>query len=129
VDKFFALLTDLSFRRVGTPQLVKFLYVFTLVLSVIQVVLTILGGFARGPVAGLISLIVAPIVALFLICVIRVALEAAVSLYRSTGYLAELARAQRPTPPGGGMEPEPEPEEPLSRPASKRATVVDKSGF
>lgn len=96
LDKIFGMMTDLTFRKVATPHLAKLLYVTTLVLSVLQAVLAIVGGFASGIAAGVISLVAAPVVAFFLMCAVRIMLETAIALQRSTNYLAELARAQRP---------------------------------
>ncbi len=129
MDKFLALLTDLSFRRSATPHLVKFLYVFSLILCAIWTVLAIVGAFSRGVGSGVLALIVAPIVGLFLVCVIRVSLEALISLYRTANYTAELARAQRNLgggddgDDGGPLDPEPR-QAPVSR-----ASVIAKSGF
>ncbi len=110
MDKLFGMLTDLTFRRVATPQLVPFLYVFTLILCALQIVMTILGGFSNGMASGLISLVVAPVISLFLICAVRVALETVISFHRSTTYLAELARAQRAEVPVADSESAPPPE-------------------
>ncbi len=96
MDKTFGMLTDLTFRRVATPHVAKLLYVTTLVLCVLQAILAIVGGFASGLATGIISLVAAPVVSFFLMCAVRILLESAIALQRSTNYLAELARAQRP---------------------------------
>ncbi len=115
---FFGSLFDLSFTSFVTGKVVSFLYVVSLVLVVLNVLLTmgylstLLGAYLSGstdsPAVGVIVgailfLIVTPILLLLSIVYVRVLLEIVVVLFRISDNTAEtvrlLSRREDDTPP------------------------------
>jgi hypothetical protein len=100
MDKIFGGLFDFSFHRLITPSLTRYLFMIAVALSGLIALSLILSGFSQGLAPGIMSLIVAPLLFLFMVGLTRVVLEAVLSVFRMANYLAELARAQRkPMPP------------------------------
>jgi len=91
---FFGSLFDLSFTEFVTTRIVAVLYVIGIIWAGIIGLAILIGGFKGGVGAGILGLIVAPVV--FLICVLwtRVWLEVVIVFFRiaeNTGRLVQQA--------------------------------------
>jgi hypothetical protein len=72
---FFESLMDSRFDSLITPKLIRLLYVIGMVVLAIAAIIVIVVNFTNSAGAGIIALILAPIVALIYLIVIRVYLE------------------------------------------------------
>jgi hypothetical protein len=75
VKGFFGKLFDLSFKDFVTPKIIKILFVIAMVVSCIAGLGIIGMGFSSGALAGVASIIVAPIAVVLYIIIARVWLE------------------------------------------------------
>ena len=93
---FFASLFDLSFSSFITTKLVKVLFVIFIVIAGLEALAMLVYGFSLGGVTGgLVALIFAPVIFLFIVVIGRVYLEICIVLFRSADYLAEIAAQGR----------------------------------
>jgi hypothetical protein len=120
---FWGSLTDFSFDSIGTPRLVRVLYVIAIVGIVLQAIFWIIGAFANDAALGILTLLIfAPVVSFVLLLWVRLTLEVALAVIRilhntgvasGQGGVASLAPATAqvgfggpPAPPGlGATEP------------------------
>ena len=96
---FFGSLFDLSFTEFVTTRIIKILYALSIIISGILAIAVIIGGFAaESGAAGIISLVVGPVVALLYLLMARVWLELVIVIFRiaeNTGRLVEHQGAER----------------------------------
>lgn len=104
MDKFFTSLFDFSFRRFITPSLIKVVYILAIVGAGLSAIFSILNGFKAGVVAGIIALVIAPIVFIATVCFARIGLETILNIFRIANYAAEVARSTRSQKPALGNE-------------------------
>jgi hypothetical protein len=104
-------LMDLSFSEFITTKIVKLLYILGIILVGLSSAVYIVGSFTRGFAAGIISLIIGPI--MFTVGVIwtRVWLELIIVIFRIAGHTAKIA--------GADTSPAPVPEKPAEKNAEK----------
>ncbi len=91
-DGFIASLFDLSFHDFVTPKIIKVLFILALIGIGFGTLIMIIVGFGRGFVAGILFLILAPILGFVYILLARLWLEVVVVLFRieeHTGAMAE----------------------------------------
>ena len=98
MEKIVASLFDFSFRRLVTPTLVRYIYIGSVVSAGFSALTIILGGFAQGFLSGFISLLIAPLFFLALVCLSRMTLETMLAIFRISSHMAEVARASRKAP-------------------------------
>lgn len=79
---FFQSLKDTRFNSLITPKLVRFLYVVSVVVLAIGVPVFIVTGFAHSARAGVIALIVTPIIAFIYLILVRLYLELIVVTFK-----------------------------------------------
>jgi hypothetical protein len=79
---FFESLMDTRFDSLITPKLIRFLYVVSMIVLVIGVVVAIIVGFVDSAGSGILTLILAPIIALIYLIVIRLYLELIVVVFK-----------------------------------------------
>jgi Domain of unknown function (DUF4282) len=93
---FISSLFDLSFSNFITTKLIKVLFVICIVLAAFGALAIILAGFARGALEGIIALLIlAPLLFLFYVIAARVQMEVLIVIFRSSEYLAEIAKQGR----------------------------------
>ena len=93
---FFAALFDFSFSEFLTPKIIKILYGIGLVLAAIGALVFIGAGFHRGVGAGVIFLIVSPLIFLLYALGVRIYLEILIVLFRIAGWVEEIASRSKP---------------------------------
>lgn len=93
---FLGTLFDFSFSEFLTPKIIKILYAIGLVLAAIGALVFIGAGFHRGAGAGVIFLIISPVV--FLLCAlgVRIYLEILLVLFRIAGRVDDIASRSKP---------------------------------
>jgi Domain of unknown function (DUF4282) len=79
---FFGALFDFKFEHFITPMIVKFVYVLALVALVIGWLFFIVAGFADSVSAGVIAVVLGPILLLLYLAFIRMTLEFYLALVR-----------------------------------------------
>lgn len=79
---FFESLKDTRFNSLITPKLVRFLYIVSVVVLAIGVIVFIVSGFTHSAGTGVITLIVAPIIALIYLILVRLYLELIVVTFK-----------------------------------------------
>ena len=93
---FLSSLFDLSFSSFITPKLIKVLFVISLLLAGFGALALVASGFIQGALTGILMLvIVAPLVFLFYVIYARVMMEVLIVIFRSSEYLAEIAKQGR----------------------------------
>ena len=97
---FFGALFDMSFSEFITTKLIKVLYVLLLCLIGIGLVVGVLSGlstmFRRGGLlAGLVTVIVVPVVALILVIGARMWMETIIVLFRIAENTSDIAKGSR----------------------------------
>jgi hypothetical protein len=93
---FLGALFDFSFSEFLTPKIIKILYGIGLVLAAIGALVFIGAGFHRGAAAGIIFLIISPLVFLLYALGVRVYLEILIVLFRIAGWVEEIAGRSKP---------------------------------
>jgi hypothetical protein len=95
---FFESLRDTRFDSLITPKLIRFLYVVSIVALAIGVIVAIVVGFVDSAGKGVLTLILAPLVALIYLIVIRLYLELIVVTFKIRNAAEEIAaNTRRPT--------------------------------
>jgi hypothetical protein len=79
---FFEALFDTRFDSLITPKLIRLLYVIGMIVLAIGVIVAIIVGFVNDAGTGVITLILAPIVALIYLIVVRVYLELVIVAFK-----------------------------------------------
>jgi hypothetical protein len=93
---FFSSLFDLSFSRVVTTRVVKWLYLIVIVLVVLGLIGYIATAIISGSVVAIIiAVIVGPLVALLYIILARIAFEVLVAIFRILETNREIAFLER----------------------------------
>jgi hypothetical protein len=93
---FLSSLFDLSFSNFITTKLIKVLFVICIVLAAFGAIAIILGGFAQGALVGIVALLIlAPLLFFFYVIIARVNMEVLIVIFRSSEYLAEIAKQGR----------------------------------
>ncbi|HLY92977.1 MAG TPA: DUF4282 domain-containing protein [Candidatus Angelobacter sp.] len=93
---FFNSLFDLSFTKLITPNIVKVLFVITVVLAALGALALIATAFMTSALYGvLMLLIIAPLFFLFEVVYTRVILEVLIVIHRGGDHLAEIAKQGR----------------------------------
>jgi len=87
----FGALFDFSFSQFVTTRLVRFLYGMLVVIDVLVTLVVIVRAFGEGAGAGLVALILAPILLLILVVITRVYLEIIIVIFRIAEYLREMS--------------------------------------
>ncbi len=93
---FFEALFDFSFSEFLTPKIINILYGVGLVLAAIGALVFIGAGFHRSMGAGIIFLIISPLVFLLYTLAARVYLEILIVMFRIAGWVEEIASRSKP---------------------------------
>ena len=88
-------LLDLSFTTFITSKLIKLLYAMAIMFAALVAAALLVWGFSQGAVAGLLMLVVTPLVFLATVIYARVLLEIMIMVFRMAEHLAEIARQGR----------------------------------
>jgi hypothetical protein len=94
--EFLGTLFDFSFSEFLTPKIIKILFAIGLVLAAIGALWFIGAGFHHSAVAGVIFLIISPLVFLLYALGVRVYLEILTVLFRIAGRVDEIASRSKP---------------------------------
>lgn len=89
-------LFDFSFSEFLTPKIIKILYAAGLVFAAIGALAFIGAGFHRGAGAGLVFLVVSPVVFLLYAMAARVYMEILIVLFRIAGSVDQIAARNKP---------------------------------
>ncbi len=92
---FLRSLFDFSFTEFITTRVIKVLYALAVVFCALAALVMIIGGFSRSPGAGILSLILSPVVFLFYVLMVRVWLEVIIILFRIAEHTRTLAEKPR----------------------------------
>ncbi len=95
---FLSALFDLSFERMVTLRVARWVYAVGVVLLGVWAVAFLLAALVRGGAAALAGLVTAPLGFLLGCALLRLTLEALVVVFRIHEAVAELARRSGPTP-------------------------------
>lgn len=79
---FFAALFDFSFTNFVTPILVRFVYLLATVALVITWLIFLVSGFASSVTAGLVALVLGPVLLVIYLAIVRMTLEFYLSVVR-----------------------------------------------
>lgn len=88
---------DVAFTKFITPTVVKVVYIILMVLLALGYVVGVISAFASDAAAGVLVLILGPVLVFLYLLLIRVSLEALVAVVRTAENTTELLRVQ-----GGG---------------------------
>jgi hypothetical protein len=88
---FLEALFDFSFSEFVTVHLVRILYILALIVAIIGAATTVISLFSISFLAGLFSILLAPLTFLIIMVVARVFLEMMVVIFRIADYLREIA--------------------------------------
>ena len=92
---FLRALFDFSFSQFVTTQLVRLLYAIGVLIGAVAALGTIARGFNEGLGAGIVTLIVAPLIFLLVVILFRVWLEIIIVVFRIAEYLRDMAGERR----------------------------------
>jgi len=110
-DQFIRSLFDLSFTRLVTTKVIKFIYILSLIVIGLGALVLVVSAFTRSVVAGVLVLgIVAPLVSLIYLTYVRVLLEIVIAIFRimeTNVELVALARGREPAPETAAAAPPP----------------------
>ncbi|MBN1949438.1 MAG: DUF4282 domain-containing protein [Candidatus Cloacimonetes bacterium] len=81
-NSFFSTLFDFSFSEFITIKIVKVLFIIGIILAIIGAITFIVAGFNLSTVAGIVFLLISPIIFLLYILLIRVWLEIIIVIFR-----------------------------------------------
>lgn len=79
---FFSTLFDFSFSEFVTIKIVKILFIIGIILALIGAITFIVAGFNLSTVAGIVFLLISPIIFLLYVLFIRVWLEIIIVIFR-----------------------------------------------
>jgi len=88
---FIEALFDLSFSDFVSTRLIKVLYILGIVVAAVSAIMTLLGGIRAGAAAGLVSVLIAPIIFFVAVIALRVWLELVIVIFRIAETLREIA--------------------------------------
>lgn len=89
---FFASLFDFSFTEFITPKLIKFLYILGMLGAGVAAVGFIITGFAQHWAAGILLLVLSPVIFLFFMIYARVVLELLILWFRFVEHAGNIAK-------------------------------------
>ena len=93
---FFRALFDFSFTEFVTTRLIRLLYAIGVLLAAVAALGAIVRGFNAGAGAGIVALIVSPLIFLLVVILARVWLEIIIVVFRIAEYLRDMA-GERPS--------------------------------
>ncbi len=92
------MLRDFSFKELITPLIIRAAYLIGVILAIPCVFIMIGNGFARTEGCGFLMLFFSPLLYLFCVMILRIALEIAMALfYRASGTPVVIAGGPQPT--------------------------------
>lgn len=112
---FFGALFDFSFTEFVTSKIITFIYALSVIGVALGYIVSVIGGFAQGFLAGVGALIVGGIIALLILAYIRVALEFFMILFRI--YENTRLMVNQGYPHHNGAAPSPPPYQPPAQPS------------
>ncbi|MGH6629963.1 MAG: DUF4282 domain-containing protein [Burkholderiales bacterium] len=89
---FFASLFDFTFTELITPKVIKFLYIIGMLFAGIAAVVFIIAGFAQHWAAGILFLILSPVIFLLYVIGARVWLEILILWFRFVEHTGDIAK-------------------------------------
>jgi Domain of unknown function (DUF4282) len=92
---FLRALFDFSFSQFVTTQLIRLLYVIGVLIAIVVTIGAIFRAFSESAGAGIVSLIVAPLIFLLVVIIARVWLEIIIVVFRMAEYLRDMAGERR----------------------------------
>lgn len=92
---FMGSLFDLSFSHFITTKLVKILFILGLIGTAFYCLFFIVTLFTQSAIAGVVGLILSPLIALFGVIYLRVLMEMLIVIFRAAEHLAELVELTR----------------------------------
>lgn len=93
---FITSLFDLSFSTFITTKLIKVLFVISIFLAAFGSLALVVTGFTAGALSGILMLLIgAPLLFFFYVIYARVMMEVLIVIFRSSEYLAEIAKQGR----------------------------------
>ncbi len=92
MQDFFGALFDFSFKEFITTKIIKIIYAIGILGAGIGAIGVIIKGFGAGAFAGILALIVSPIVFIIYTILIRVWLEVVIVLFRISEDIRDLAK-------------------------------------
>ena len=93
--EFLRALFDFSFSQFITTRLIRLLYAIGVVIAALSALGAIIRGFNESAGAGVVALIVAPLIFLLVVIVARVWLELVIVVFRIAEYLRDMAGERR----------------------------------
>ena len=93
--QFLRALFDFSFSQFITTRLIRLLYAIGVVIAALVALGAIIRGFNESAGAGVVALIVAPLIFLLVVIVARVWLELVIVVFRIAEYLRDMAGERR----------------------------------
>ncbi|MPY77557.1 MAG: DUF4282 domain-containing protein [Actinophytocola sp.] len=107
---------DISFSKFITPAVIKVVYILLMVALGLAYVIAVISAFSEEAIAGILVLVIGPIVGFLYLLLIRVLLEGMLAVVRTAENTTELLRIQGgggggaaaggpPPPPFGGPPP------------------------
>jgi hypothetical protein len=93
---FFRALFDFSFTEFVTTRLIRLLYAIGVLVGAVIAIGAIARGFDAGAGAGIVALILAPLIFLLVVILARVWLEIIIVVFRIAEYLRDMA-GERPS--------------------------------
>lgn len=88
---FFGSLFDFSFTEFVTTKVIKLLYALAIFLSGLTALYLVISGFRGGAAAGVLAVLIAPLVFLFYVIAVRVWLEVIIVLFRIADHTRDIA--------------------------------------
>jgi hypothetical protein len=104
---FWSCLFDLSFSELITMRVIKVLYAVGILVAGIAGLCLIVTAFTKGFGPGLLHVVAAPIVFIFLVIVLRVCMELVLTLFKIEENTQKPAAAEEAPAPAPDEEPEP----------------------
>lgn len=92
---FFATLTDFSFTEFVTTKIIKILYGLGILSAGLIALLAVISGFATGLAAGILMLILSPVIFVLFVIYARVSLEILIVIFRIAENTTEIAKQTR----------------------------------
>jgi Domain of unknown function (DUF4282) len=93
---FFRALFDFSFTEFVTTRLIRLLYAIGVLFAAVAALVAIIRGFDAGAGAGIVALILSPLIFLLVVIIARVWLEIIIVVFRIAEYLRDMA-GERPS--------------------------------
>lgn len=94
---------DFSFDRFVTTKVIKFLLGLAMIANAVLTIMIIVGGFQNGALAGIVALILSPVIYVLLMLVSRIYLELIIVAFRIVEHLGgieDLLKKKEAAPAG-----------------------------